>query len=118
MPEITPTVGYRVFYWPTEDDKLDRLGEDGLVRPGMVYTNPDEPLMGSIHHINAEGTLGIFVIDEANKKHTRQRVEIIRHEGETHEGIDVAGKAELFDHGVRHNSGVFVPLPKLSRSKQ
>jgi hypothetical protein len=68
MPEIIPTIGRVVWYWPSPADDLPRIG--------------DQPLAAHIAGIWSNTCVNLMVIDANGNTHSRTSVLLYQGEGE------------------------------------
>jgi hypothetical protein len=78
MTIITPTIGRRVWYWPSEAEYQASASNRTMVEPAMLLNDRDQPCDAGICYVHTDGTINLTVADHTGAMHARRSVPLLQ----------------------------------------
>lgn len=92
---ITPTIGRRVWFWPSQ---IDRLGGDIL--NGMNSISGDQAFDAGVVYVHDDRMVNLSITDHLGEIHKRENVQLLQDDDKPEEGY---GYAEWMPYQLKTN---------------
>jgi len=87
MTFIAPTIGRRVWYWPSEAEYQASASNRTMVEPPMRLKDRAQPCDAGICYVHTDGTINITVADHTGAMHARQGVPLLQDDAPEPRGV-------------------------------